>query len=205
MGLAGWLPGLAALESHGEQHGRRPVEQNKYPFPRCCFYCQSQLHRQDRYIPAWHSYNLAGLNTSGVLCWRLGVVYVPRSPRGSQAVCVVMVMSFFSAAQMSSSETCWQKTRKCSSCTRVRFFRRRSVSCTSCCTFWTTVTGTTRRSKRWSRSAALIQNLMLNKNPGIFCSVKKTDFLLSGWTMHKQAEDDEASSCSEGPEGCQSC
>lgn len=114
-----------------------------------------------------------------------------------------------STAQMSSSKTCLGKTRRCSSCTRVRFFRRRSGSCTSWCMSWTTATGTTRRSKRCSRSVVLPPECCFNNKNislrGYSVQWKNPVFLLSGWTMHKQAEDDEAESCSKGPEGSLSC
>lgn len=114
-----------------------------------------------------------------------------------------------STAQMSSSKTCLGKPRRCSSCTRVRFFRRRSGSCTTWCMSWTTATGTTRRSKRCSRSVVLPPECCFNNKykslRGYAVQWKNTVFPLSGWTMHKQVEVDEAESCSKGPEGSLSC
>lgn len=76
--MIGWLTSWSC--GAAEQHGRRVVEQSKHPSPRCRFYCQSQLQREDRYFPGWHRYNPADSNTSGLSFWR--VVDVFRSPRG---------------------------------------------------------------------------------------------------------------------------
>lgn len=89
--VIGWLTSGSC--DAGEQHGRRAVEQDPHPFPRCCFHRQSQLYRRDRYLPGLHCCIPAGLNTSGLACWRFGVVYVSLSPRGSGCLCDRVVTS----------------------------------------------------------------------------------------------------------------
>lgn len=198
MWLAGRLPGLAALEiSMAEDLWNRV----NIPFPgavstvRTNFDAKTGIFPSDKAITR-HIWTLKFVMLTFSCC-----LFLPQSTWDwlNCNVCVVV-----SAAQMSSSETCWRKTRRRSSCTRVKCFRRKFGFCTSSCTSWTTATGTTRHSKRWSRSVRGFHPERCFKTKLKFCSMKNTD-LLSGWTMHKQAEDDEDRSCSKGPEGCLSC
>lgn len=206
--LAGRLTGLPVLES---SMAGEPWNRVNIPYPGAVSTVRANFNAKTGTFPSHAAINrliwtLPGCNVD---VEALFMFCAAHAGLGCWLNVLIWVFVVVPTAQMSSSKTCLGKTRRYSSCTRVRFFRRRSGSCTSWCMSWTTATGTTRRSKRCSRSVVLPPECCFNNKNislrGYSVQWKNPVFLLSGWTMHKQAEDDEAESCSNGPEGSLSC